>query len=274
VDNPAAACDKIRTLLYDYVQAYKLKALIIGESGGVDSAVVTALAYPVCKNLGIRLVGRSIPIESNKEDERKRAYDISHAFCTSFKTTGQIEDVYNFYTKYKFRITDPIRRGNIKARMRMIYLYDLAYQEQGLVLSTDNFTEYLLGFWTLHGDVGDLGMVQELWKSEVYDIALWMCQEYFKEKEFDKADALKACIDAKPTDGLGISDNDLDQIYPKWKEECTDYRGGYSIVDNILNFYITQSSTKWDTHPVVQRYKATMFKRSNPYNFKRAEIIN
>lgn len=48
----------------------------------------------------------------------------------------------------------PISKGNIQARLRMIYLYNLASIHKGLVMSTDNQTEYQLGFWTIHGDVG------------------------------------------------------------------------------------------------------------------------
>lgn len=62
----------------------------------------------------------------------------------------------------------PIANGNLQARCRMIHLYDLAGIHGGLVMSTDNQTEYQLGFWTIHGDVGDFDPIQDLWKTEVY----------------------------------------------------------------------------------------------------------
>lgn len=46
----------------------------------------------------------------------------------------------------------PIANGNLQARCRMMYLYDIASRHKGLVMSTDNQTEYQLGFWTIHGD--------------------------------------------------------------------------------------------------------------------------
>ena len=92
-----------------------------------------------------------------------------------------------------------IRMGNIKARLRMIYLYNLASKSNGLVLSTDNFTEYMLGFWTLHGDVGDFGIIQKVLKGlELYDIARYL-------------DVPQEIIDAKPDDGLGIAGGDEDR---------------------------------------------------------------
>ena len=94
----------------------------------------------------------------------------------------------------------------------MIYLFDLAHFKEGMVLSTDNYTELMLGFWTLHGDVGNFGLLQYLWKTEVYGLAKHLEAEYRSKNQHDKADALKHSIDALPTDGLGITTSDFDQI--------------------------------------------------------------
>lgn len=56
----------------------------------------------------------------------------------------------------------------LEPRCRMMYLYDIASIRKGLVMSTDNQTEYQLGFWTIHGDVGDFDPIQDLWKSNLY----------------------------------------------------------------------------------------------------------
>ncbi len=86
----------------------------------------------------------------------------------------------------------------------------------GMVLSTDNYTELLLGFWTLHGDVGDYGMIQNLWKTEVYAMARYIVNNLDNKKA---KNALQLCIDAVATDGLGITNNDLEQIQAKTYEE-------------------------------------------------------
>lgn len=49
---------------------------------------------------------------------------------------------------------------------------------KGLVMSTDNQTEYQLGFWTIHGDVGDFDPIQDLWKTEVYGLANYLRDRY------------------------------------------------------------------------------------------------
>ena len=56
------------------------------------------------------------------------------------------------------------RQGNIRARLRMITLYNL-HKVAGVSGSTDNFSELALGFWTLHGDVGDIASSQSFKKS-------------------------------------------------------------------------------------------------------------
>lgn len=73
-------------------------------------------------------------------------------------------DLYKFTTSYAYMKLFP------QARCRMMYLYDIASRHKGLVMSTDNQTEYQLGFWTIHGDVGDFDPIQDLWKTEVYEL--------------------------------------------------------------------------------------------------------
>jgi NAD+ synthase len=254
----------IRAELKNYIRKYNLKALVIGESGGIDSALCTVLASPVCQELGIKLLGRGITIESNKADEICRGEAIGKHFCSDFKHVDLTEkylSVRDFVEEEgeetNFQVK--VRRGNIKARLRMIYLYNLAQQHQGVVLSTDNYTEFLEGFWTLHGDVGDFGMIQELWKTEVYEISQWLINNELKLPEEKKA--LQDCIDAVPTDGLGITASDLDQLG----------LGTYQEVDNILDEFLKTGNQK--ENPVVLRHLNTAYKRENPFNLKRNKIV-
>lgn len=286
---------KLRSLLRDYIVKSNLKSLVIGISGGIDSALVAALAKPVADELNIPLIGRSISIQSNKKDEEERARLVGNAFCTDFSEVDLTEQYIilrefdDMEGKIKEDINYKIRMGNIKARMRMIYLYNLASKSSGLVLSTDNMTELLLGFWTLNGDVGDYGLIQELWKTEVYNMTEWLAQNgNTQEKE-----ALMPCVTGNATDGLGISSTDLDQILPDWKDRHTNTREGYSEVDTILIDYIdmvdrlinkkTSSMSEqldlsnkvleMSEHPVIVRHMKSQFKRENPYNEKRENYI-
>jgi NAD+ synthetase len=177
------AVDNIRDILKAYISENRIKSLVVGISGGIDSALSLALAKPVCDELNIPLIGRSITIETNKADEIARAKAMGEKFTSDFKEVDLTEGfitLAGLITESGDEDTESvaykIRRGNIKARTRMVYLYDLAAKNKGMVLSTDNYTELLLGFWTLHGDVGDYGMIQNLWKTEVYAMSRYLVQ--------------------------------------------------------------------------------------------------
>ncbi|MBN2663577.1 MAG: NAD(+) synthase [Bacteroidales bacterium] len=258
------AVKNIRTELKNYIQKSKLQSLVIGLSGGIDSALCAALAYPVCEDLKIPFFGRSITIESNKPEERKRAELIGNSFVSDFMEVNLTEAfqnikgfmVENIQDEDVNSVTYKIRMGNIKARLRMIYLYELASKHKGLVLSTDNLTELYLGFWTLHGDVGDYGMIQQLWKTEVYNMAIFIAEN---EANNLQAQALLSCVEAVPTDGLGITNSDLDQLQA----------ASYTEVDKILIDYIINNNHTLVKHPVIQRHLKSEYKRNNPLNLNR-----
>jgi NAD+ synthetase len=263
-----SAVANIRKILRRYLSENNLKSLVVGISGGIDSALTVALAKPVCDELKIPLIGRSITIETNKEDEIKRAKAVGKDFVTDFKEVDLTEGfkilidlIIEEGDEELSSVQYKIRRGNIKARTRMVYLYDLAAKNQGMVLSTDNYTELLLGFWTLHGDVGDYGMIQNLWKTEVYAMSRYIVLQL---QDDTTKNALNSCIDAVATDGLGITNSDLDQIQAKSYEE----------VDQILLklIYNTNDLKDFENHPVIKRKRNSEFKRNNPYNIPREEI--
>jgi NAD+ synthase len=257
----ALVAANIRAEFKEYLQKSGLKSIVLGISGGIDSAICVALAKPVCDELGVTIIGRFISIGSNTREEIDRAKLIGNAFCHDYefidftteyyalgygidKREGEIEDN---------DIADKIRKGNIKARTRMIYLYNLAQLHGGMVLSTDNYTELMLGFWTLHGDVGDYGMVQSLWKMEVYALSKHIanneCAPLGRE-------SLMACVDATPTDGLGITNSDLDQLGV----------ATYAEVDDLIRDEMLHPG---QDNPVAKRLRASNFKRTNPYNIPR-----
>lgn len=253
-----------------YIQKNGLKSLIIGISGGIDSAVAAALCREAMAGTDVKIIGRSIPIVGNKVSETLRALAVGKALCHDFKIVP-FDAIYSHFAAifaeeegFSEGQTGDIQRGNIKARIRMAYLYHIAHLNDGMVISTDNFTEYQLGFWTLHGDVGDFGPTQELWKTEIYNMARLLTLGYRQEGHLDMASSLKTCIDAVPTDGLGITESDLDQIGA----------GSYHEVDDLLIRYLNGSSdAALLKHPVITRHISAQPKRNNPIFLNRKDII-
>ncbi len=253
--------------------------MVMGISGGIDSALTAAIAREVCdtfKDRQVLLIGFSMPIVGNQKDEIDRAEGIGRAFCHQFQVVPMDAAFWNLMgaidpqlrERYEALepcgIDDKIRAGNIKARVRMINLYNRAQMNEGMVLSTDNYTEYQLGFWTLHGDVGDFGFIQELWKTEVYDMAKWLA---VKKLDSVPGKALYECVAAKPTDGLGVSDSDIAQLLPGLPASIT-WRQAYRIIDDELIAYLANGDADMDS-PVIKRHLATEFKRKNPVNIPR-----
>ena len=205
-----------RKWLSQYIKDNHLQSIIIGVSGGIDSTVSCAIASPVCKELNIPLIGRSLPTTSNKIGETTTAFKVGEAFCNDFKEVP-IENSFNFVFSdlalNEGRIT-PLQEGNIKARLRMIYLRHLASIHKGVVLDNDNFTEWNLGFWTVGGDSPmdiNLGL-HYLWKTEIYELAKYLVTNYAAQNKLKESNVIIESIKLIPTDGNGISNSDCDQF--------------------------------------------------------------
>lgn len=266
--------NKIRKDVKEYLLKNNIKSLVIGVSGGMDSALNCFILKPICDELKIQLIGRYIHIESNKKEERLRAINVGNIFCHEF----DIIDLTNLYrnsilffeegVEAADSIETKIRRGNIKARMRMIHLYNLAQEYKGIVVDNDNKTEHELGFWTLHGDVGDITPMSSLWKSDIYNLAKYLVKN--DELRYDEKNAIQECIDATPTDGLGITSSDLEQFGAK----------SYYQVDEILKeirkmfFYpfglkkMIKKHGEDVVYKIVTRHIKSNFKRNHPYRIK------
>lgn len=231
----------------EYLISNNLKAMILGISGGIDSTVCAAICHEVSKQTGIPLIGRSLPTEFNKEGETTSADLVGNAFCDDYRAVN----IHNLYQRVGVYITTAesgmidnprypqtkIADGNIQARLRMIYLYNLSCTHQGIVIDTDNLTEHNLGYWTVHGDVGDFNPIGGLWKTEVFELAKWL-MNYYKDPHVrgynEQATAIIMSLNLKPTAGLGITNNDLEELGAE----------SYEQVDAILQEILAWKSFK------------------------------
>ena len=230
--------------LTDYVKKYNLEALILGISGGIDSTICAAVCHEVSKRVPVKIIGRSLPTHFNQTDEKTVADLVGAAFCYDYKVVC-IEDLYQNTVDYINMIEDDcqtkLANGNIQARLRMIYLYNLASIHKGIVIDTDNLTEHNLGYFTIHGDQGDVNPIGDLWKTQVFELAKWLLSYYSFQlphnmyeatseqleksgKIFQQGRAIKESLKLKPTAGLGITSNDLEEIGAE----------SYEQVDSIL----------------------------------------
>jgi nicotinamide-nucleotide amidase len=252
---------KLVSGLISYAKKYNIHSVALGMSGGVDSALTAALF----KAAGWSVTGVTMPIHQKKEETDRgiEACKVLRLDHMHIDLTGQFEDLLASVRDYDNKIDNPensIRRGNLRVRSRMITLYNIASMNRGLVGSTDNFSELAAGFWTLHGDVGDLAPIQSLNKSwEVPKLA-----ELYGVPE--------STVFATPTDGLGISAGDEDQFGFSYLEfdivlmmlcSCATKLDNRNLIIEYLN---VPDSELEKVNRILDRIKGSAFKRQNPYN--------
>lgn len=256
-----------------YLADNHLKTMVLGLSGGLDSTVTAAICHEVVKcnpQLGLRFIGVSMPCSTNSVEENDSASLAMQAFCDDYWVENLQKEYLLMRATCEQRFpSTPLSQGNIKARLRMIYLYNIASVTSGLVMDTDNLTEHNLGFWTIHGDVADFNPIGGLWKHEVYELCKYLFTEIYTDEQQAPYKALRAAYGITPTDGNGVqAGGDMAQIAPGHT---------YEEVDDILNSFITSKndSAKWlheqkrlnnaygeeTVERVLKRHRGSEFKR-------------
>lgn len=143
------------------------KGLILGLSGGIDSAVVGALAKRAFPDTTLGLI---LPCESDENDEAD-ARLVAEAIDLKIEKVD-LTQTYRQLISSSFNSENRMARSNIKPRLRMTTLYYYAQDLGYLVLGSSNASEFYIGYYTKYGDSGsDLIPLAEFLKNEVYELA-------------------------------------------------------------------------------------------------------
>ena len=191
--------DRITAWIRNYADQAGMKSLVVGISGGIDSAVVSAL----CARTGLHTVAVTMPIR-----QRPELHDLSMRqgawLCNEFDNVRhEIIDLTTTFDEFENRLSTYSNLhgfANSRSRLRMITLYQIAQAVQGLVVGTGNKVEdFGVGFYTKYGDGGvDISPIADCYKTEVWQMGR-------------ELGILQDIIDAPPTDGLwddGRTDQD------------------------------------------------------------------
>lgn len=162
----------IKDFLQTYVQNSGCKGVVVGLSGGVDSAVTAILCSEALGKKNVKCL--FLPDESTPETDCKHQKLIVKKFDLSCET----KDITNLIAEInKDCILKPNKYAlaNVKARARMILLFEYANMTQNLVCGTSNKSEILVGYFTKYGDGGvDIMPIGDLYKTQVWKLTKFL----------------------------------------------------------------------------------------------------
>ena len=208
--------------LRDYVEKNGFKSVLLGLSGGIDSAVVAAIAADA---IGPRRVyGVSLPSKYSSEHSRSDAKDSADRIGLHF-STQPIQSMVDSFIE-NLGLTG-LAEENVQARVRGTTLMGLSNQDGHLVLATGNKSELAVGYSTLYGDaVGGYAPIKDLLKMEVWAIARWRNAEALRRGE------------VPPIPENSINKEPSAELRPDQKD--SDSLPDYPTLDRMLTIYIDQ----------------------------------
>jgi NAD+ synthase len=164
---------RICRFIKEYAQNADAKGIVLGLSGGIDSATIGALSSKAIG--GENVLGLMLP---EKENFNQKDLDDAKAVANMFNIQTQIVDINNildsFYkTLPVFDPSDKLSKGNIKARTRMICLYYYGNKFNRLVCGSSDKSETMMGYFTKWGDAAaDISPIMDLYKTQVRQLAI------------------------------------------------------------------------------------------------------
>ena len=252
--------NRITGWIGDYIlQNPSIKSLVVGVSGGIDSAVVSTL----CAETGLPTYVLSMPLHSSSKNDTlsddytdylEKKYDnVTKIRIDLTSVYDQLISSFDYWTGSGELTLNNLANANTKSRIRMVTLYQVAGNVSGIVVGTGNKVEdYGVGFYTKYGDGGvDIAPIADLYKTEVWELG--------KHLGVDQR-----IIDAPPTDGLWEdSRTDEDQIGASY--ELLEWVMESGIVDSS---YDTETLTMWMGKELTEEQKSAIkqYKKFNTQN--------
>ncbi len=211
--------------LFDYVSKNNFEKVLVGLSGGIDSALTATIAVDALGSNNV--VGVALPSKYNTEESLVDARLLAENLDIEFKVI-EIEEIVNiFRNTLKESVNDelgPITDENIQSRVRGNILMALSNQTGAMVVSTGNKSEMAVGYSTLYGDLaGGFALLKDLYKTEVYNLANF--------RNSISSVIPQNTIDKEPSAELRPDQFDKDSL-PE-----------YELLDEILRMYIEEDSS-------------------------------
>ncbi|HLR76100.1 MAG TPA: NAD+ synthase, partial [Balneolaceae bacterium] len=201
------------------------KKVIIGLSGGIDSALAACIAVEALGPKNVKCVIMPSPYSSRQsaDDAKKLADNLSinpEEIAINAIYEAHLNALKPLFKNSSFGTT----QENLQARIRGVLLMAISNEQGGLVLNTENKSEVAVGYSTLYGDtIGALSVIGDLYKTEVYKLAHWLNEDYYRKEIIPRSILEKA-----PSAELSPGQKDADTL------------PSYDILDAILKLYIEE----------------------------------
>ena len=234
--------NRIVEWIKNYAESNGIKSLVVGVSGGIDSAVTSTLAAET----GLMTYCIGMPLLQKEEQENLSDIHLDWLGDTYWDTKTEKFDLSNLFEVFRYTMRgygkDKLALANSRSRLRMVTLYQVAQTVGGIDVGTGNKVEdYGIGFYTKYGDGGvDIAPIADLYKTEVWELGRHLGIN-------------ERIINAKPTDGLWDDGrNDEDQIGASYAEleEAMEHRTGPAV--EILDKFSKQNRHKMEPIPTFK----------------------
>jgi NAD+ synthase (glutamine-hydrolysing) len=222
-EGPAEVYAALRLGLGDYVRKNGFRDVVLGLSGGIDSALVAVLATDAVGREGVRALAMPSPYSSPESVED--ALEVGRRLGIRVDTI-RIDETFDAYRRALagvFAGTEPgVAEENLQARIRGNLLMALSNRFGSMVLATGNKSEYAVGYATLYGDMaGGFAPIKDVPKLLVYELARWRNAQgapLVAQRILDKPPSAELRPDQKDTDSLPTYDV-LDPIVEAYVED-------------------------------------------------------
>jgi NAD+ synthase (glutamine-hydrolysing) len=212
--------------LESYVRKNKMKSVLLGLSGGIDSAVVAALAVDALGKEHVYAV--AMPSTYSSDHSLTDAKDLADRTGLNFRTEPIAAMVQSYLQQLNFK---GLAEENLQARVRGTLLMGISNAEGHLVLATGNKSELSVGYSTIYGDaVGGFAPIKDVPKTLVWELAKYRNQ------------LAKSRGEIEPIPSSSIEKEPSAELRPNQKD--TDSLPDYHLLDQILEAYVENDQTK------------------------------
>jgi NAD+ synthetase len=221
--------------LYDYVSKNNFKNVVLGLSGGIDSALVAAIACDAIGSNNVRLIALPSKYNSNQSYiDAKELSDNLNINLEKIAINNIFNEVENALNPIFFDQKTDFTEENIQSRIRGLLLMAISNKFGNLLLATGNKSELAVGYATIYGDMnGAYNPLKDLYKTQIYQLAKWRNENIPTiSKLFKKNIIPQNIIKKEPTAELRENQKDSDSL------------PNYDILDQILYLIIEQQMSQ------------------------------